>query len=168
MICCHLDDAGFYEALGPGLVQAVSFLRRPWEDERFSSVRALADLPVGKWPLDGERLFVSVEEPLTRPADLTPLESHRRFVDLQMTLLGEERMIWRPLGGLTPRGEWDLARDIRFYEPCPEGSIVDASDGRMVLFFPHDGHGPLVAPKTPAKIKKLVVKISWALLNLKG
>lgn len=156
MICTELKDLPRFEPLLKGLAQAVEFLKAPGQWPDFYGVTNLEDLPLGKWPL-GDGLFVSVEEVTTHEPDDKLFESHRRFVDLQMTLKGQEIMGWAPLSHLEATGPWSDKDDIGFFRG--EGFFIEATRGRCVLFFPEDGHQPCVAPGKPSLVKKLVIKI---------
>ena len=71
------------------------------------------------------------------------LESHRRYIDIQLTLDGDEEIGWRPLSLCrAPVAPFDEQRDIRFYDDAPD-SWVAVPPGRFAIFFPDDAHAPL-------------------------
>lgn len=66
-------------------------------------------------------------------------------------------MGWRPLAQCEkPTGEFDIARDIRFYDDAPS-SWVATPAGSFCIFFPDDAHAPLVSE---GMIRKVVMKIA--------
>ena len=68
-----------------------------------------------------------------------------------------DEMGWRSLAQCEkPIGEFDVSRDIRFYDDAPS-SWVATPAGSFCIFFPDDAHAPLVSQ---AMIHKLVMKIA--------
>ena len=67
----------------------------------------LAALPCGKYVIDGERIYVSIQEYETKSYGDCRFETHKRYADIQCILQGREQ-IWvteQPL--LTPDTEYD-------------------------------------------------------------
>ena len=82
------------------------------------------------------------------------LESHRKMIDIQIPLTGDETMGYSPLKELKPT-PYDETKDISFYKEC-SGSFVTVKKGMFAIFFPQDAHAPGV---TPTALKKAVFKI---------
>jgi biofilm protein TabA len=61
------------------------------------------------------------------------------------------------LGVATP---FDAAHDVCFYDANASALTLDLRDGQFVIYFPHDGHLPMIAPGDAGPIRKLVVKIA--------
>lgn len=147
MILDTLDQAERYKSLHPLFARAFDFLR---------STDLLA-LALGKHAVEGEDLFAIVEHCAGRTRAQARLESHRRYIDIQLVLEGVDEMGWRPLAQCTqPLGEFDGARDIRFYEDAPS-SWVPTPAGSFCIFFPDDAHAPLVSD---GMVRKVVMKIA--------
>ncbi len=103
----------------------------------------------------------------TKPRASCQLESHRASVDVQVVLAGHELISVWPVLALTPTTEYDLARDVRFYTPPSDSAATfPLQPGAFAVFFPHDAHMTLIAPDTPAPIKKLVAKVPASLFQL--
>ncbi len=147
MILDTLARSGRYHALHPLFAQAFGFLR----------ATDLDALEPGRHAIDGERLFAIVEACPGRARADAKLESHRRYIDIQLVLEGVDEMGWRPTAAcVDPATEYDAARDIRFYDD-PPASWVATPAGSFCLFFPDDAHAPLVGE---GMIRKVVVKIA--------
>lgn len=147
MILAPLADAGRYEALHPLFARAFDFLRG-------TDLNALAP---GKHALLGEEIFVIAEACSGRTRAEARLESHRRYIDIQLVLQGVDEMGWRPLAQCAqPLGEFDAARDIRFYGDAPS-SWIATPPGAFCIFFPGDAHAPLVSD---GMIRKVVMKVA--------
>lgn len=126
----------------------------------FAFIGALAErqaLSVGRVPLDGERLFAIIEEPVGRGRDGAKLEVHRRYIDIQVCLAGQETIGWRPLADcVKPEAEFNTERDIRFFVDSP-ANWFDLAPGTFAIFYPDDAHAPLAGA---GPLRKVVVKVA--------
>lgn len=149
MIFSTPEDADRLAVLHPLFPQLFAYLR----------ANDPATLAAGRHDLDGERLFAIVEHAQGRPRAQAPLEAHRRYIDLQLVLSGEEAMGWRSLGQCRqPCGDHDAARDIRFFDDAP-AAWIDVPPGHFCIFFPEDAHAPLAGS---GPIHKVIFKIAAA------
>lgn len=147
MILTRLADADRITALHPLFARAFDYLRN-------TDLQALAP---GRHTVVGDDLFAIVEHCHGRTRAEARLESHRRYIDIQLVLEGVDKMGWKPLAECTqPIGEFDEARDIIFYDDAP-ASWVATPPGSFCLFFPDDAHAPLVSDDM---IRKVVMKIA--------
>ncbi len=147
MILTALDNAQAYAALHPGFNAALAFLR----------TGDCATLPPGKHTIVGERLFVLIAADAGRGRAAAPLEAHRRYIDIQMVVDGIDTMGWRPIADChKPRGQFDAAKDILFFDDEPT-TWFDVAAGTLAVFFPNDAHAPLAGDGRP---KKAVVKLA--------
>ena len=146
MILDTLARADRYQALHPLFTQAFDFLRNTDLDA----------LEPGRHAIDGERLFAIVEAGAGRARAEAKLECHRRYIDIQLVLDGVDEMGWRPTADcVQPATDYDVTRDIRFFNDAPASWIATPA-GSFCLFFPDDAHAPLVSAGV---IRKVVVKI---------
>lgn len=147
MILAPLTDADRLCALHPRFPRAFEFLRGT----------DLMALDPGKHTIEGDDLFAIVEHCHGRTRAEAKLESHRRYIDIQLVLEGVDEMGWRPLAQCEkPLAEFDAARDIRFYDDAPS-SWVATPAGSFCIFFPEDAHAPLVSE---GMIRKVILKIA--------
>jgi YhcH/YjgK/YiaL family protein len=146
MILSPLADAGRYAALHPLFAKAFEYLR----------TTDLNALPEGRHAILGEDLFILAQQRPGRPQAEAKLECHRRYIDIQLVLEGDEEMGWRPVAECTqPQADYDEARDIRFFDDAP-ASWVRTPAGAFCIFFPEDAHAPLVSA---GMMRKVVVKV---------
>jgi biofilm protein TabA len=142
-----LANAARYAAVHPRFAAAFDFLARP----------STASLPDGRHEIDGDRLFVLVDRSAGRGREGATLETHRRYIDIQVTLEGLEEIGWAPLASLRPpRGAYDDAKDIAFFDDRPT-TWVGVPPGHFVIFFPQDAHAPLAGR---GQLRKAVVKVA--------
>jgi len=147
MILDSLPQADRYFALHPLFVRAFEFLRG-------TDLKSLAP---GKHTVEGERIFAIVEACAGRTRAEAKLECHRRYIDIQLVLEGVDEMGWKPVAEcVDPATDYDVARDIRFFNDAPS-SWIATPPGSFCLFFPDDAHAPLVST---GQIRKVVVKIA--------
>lgn len=159
MVLDRLTCWQIYQSLHGGFADAFRALNDP----------GIASLPAGRHPLDGERLYLIVGRDTGRGRHGARLESHRRFIDIQLTVSGQEEIGWLPLADClapTPTGEllaasygdepYDAGRDIAFYSARPETWLALPS-GTFAIFFPDDAHAPLAGE---GEIVKVVAKVA--------
>ena len=151
MILDSLGDYHRYVAVHPGFAQAFHFLL--YTD--------LAALPPGRHPLDGDRMYVSIDHRDGRGRDGARLEAHRKYLDIQLTIDGAEEIGWRPLSSCRQAaGPFDDGKDIGFFDDRAD-TWLSVPPGRFAIFFPTDAHAPLAGR---GLLKKAIVKVAvaWA------
>ena len=123
----------------------------------FAASQDLGALPAGRHVLDGERLYLSIDHKEGRGRSGARLESHRRYIDIQLTIDGAEEIGWRPLSCCAPSAAgFDEGRDIAFYDDLPD-SWLSVPRGRFAIFFPDDAHAPLGGT---GLLKKAIFKVA--------
>jgi YhcH/YjgK/YiaL family protein len=141
-----LDNLGKYASLNPLFGEAVSYLEG----------RELSALELGRIELKGEELFVSVAQTQPKSRAEAKLEAHRRYIDIQIPLSGDETMGYTPLAACRPsEALYQADKDIVFFEG-PAQDYVTVKPGMFAIFFPQDGHAPGV---TPTGVRKIIVKV---------
>lgn len=147
MIFDVLDNASRYVALHKGFAKAFAFLQRP----------DLNELPVATYEIDGERIFAMVAKEPGRTKVGAQLETHDKYIDIQLVLDGTDEMGWKSkLSCRQPAGEYDQQADAQFFTDEPDAWIATPR-GAFVIFFPEDAHLPLISAE---EIHKVVVKIA--------
>ncbi|NIY47696.1 YhcH/YjgK/YiaL family protein [Cedecea colo] len=118
-----------------------------------------AQTPVGKHDIDGNRLFMLVSEDATRPVDERKAEFHRRYLDIQIVMRGQEGMTFSSLPAGKPDTDWLEDKDIAFLPEGEQEKTVVLSEGDFVVFYPGEVHKPLCAVGKPETVRKVVVKM---------
>lgn len=108
----------------------------------------------------GNGVIANVMTYTTKPISMTSYESHRKYVDVQYMVYGEELMFKENAQKLNGRisGEYDEDRDIIFYD-YNGGEVTILTAGEAVIMYPQDAHRGAVAVDRPMKIRKIVVKV---------
>ena len=114
-------------------------------------------IPVGRYEIDGDKIFALVQEYNTKLKEHGFWEAHRRYIDLQYVVQGVERMGYANLSHLQ-QGEYDTTKDL--LPLYGDGDSVILHSGSFVLLLPEDAHMPGMALGSPAPVRKIVVKIA--------
>lgn len=134
-----------------------------WWDKAFAFLKEhdLATLANGKYSIDGDNVFASVTEDPTRDFDKTGWESHRKYIDIQCVITGEEKMGRRAVAGATVTRPYDESKDMASYDA--PGKYYTIPAGTFIIFFPGDAHRPGISPDGSKKVeKKIVIKVRAA------
>ena len=127
MIVDRIQNYQTYCGAVPGLREGMAF------------VKTLTDQPVGTYSNpDYPGMFAMVQEGPTCEIGQNRMESHRRRLDVQLLLDGQEAVEWEEISGLTPDGEYDPEKDFAFYHGG--GRRMELSAGMFYILFPQDGH----------------------------
>jgi len=146
MILASLADSAQYEALHPLFHQAFEYVKQ----------NDLTQAPAGKIVLDGDKLFISVSDITGKTPEAARIETHAKYIDIQLPLTAPETMGFLPAGDCknSPDG-YNETKDITFFTDKPS-AYVKVEPGQFVAFFPHDGHAPCIGE---GAIRKLVIKV---------
>ena len=158
MIVDHIDSWRNY-SLGPAWEKAFGFLGALDPSD-----------PEEETKIDGDRVFARVMSYATRDETSSDavLEAHRRYVDIQMVMIGSERIAWYPTSSLHAKTAYDQEKDVQFFDyERPADVQVSVFPGTFVCLFPQDAHMPqLTTNRGAGQVKKVVVKIDLDLLAL--
>ena len=105
MIYDTLEHAGQYRKLSGNLAKALDYL----------TGTELETVEAGRVEIDGERVFALFQSYETKPENDRP-EAHRKYIDIQYLIEGEELIGVAPLASMERVAEAAPERDIWFYE----------------------------------------------------
>jgi YhcH/YjgK/YiaL family protein len=118
-------------------------------------------LAYGKHNLDGEDLFVLFMEYDTKESAECLMENHKKYIDIQYIVSGEELIGTAIFNKHTPSIPYDNEKDVAFYADEDE-TILKLQAGQFAIFFPHDLHRPCIKSGKVSKVRKAVFKIRVA------
>ncbi len=145
-----LSNSNKYSVLGTGIAKAFEFLKDP----------ETAALMPGKYHLDGDKLFAIVQEYETLDSATEQMESHRKYIDVQYVISGEEMVGLALLKDQQVSKEYSDAEDFILYADAPE-FYTSLSAGMFMIFYPTDPHMPCLRVDGKAgMVKKVVVKVA--------
>lgn len=151
MIFDLAENLDFYRNLGMEgrYAKAVDFLKN-------TDLLALAS---GRHEIDGDYVYANVMEYTTIPWEEAKFEAHKDYTDIQYVIEGSEVMTFAPVKELNVTEPYSKEKDVMLFDNQNPGLKVTVKAGEFMIFNPWDGHKPKAANQTPAKIKKVVVKI---------
>ena len=147
MILATIEQAYRYADCHSGLSRGFEFLQTTKLDE----------LPEGKLEIDGKRLFAIVARDQGRGKDGAILEVHRKYLDIQYVISGNELIGWQPLTSCQAvKQAYNAETDLAFFLDRPR-SWFELAPRSFAVFFPEDAHAPLAAQ---GPVHKVVVKVA--------
>jgi YhcH/YjgK/YiaL family protein len=147
MIIDRIGNAALYYSVHPKFRQAFEY---------FHQIDPQT-IPAGKYEIDGQAMYVLVQEYNTKSKEQGFWEAHRRYIDLQYVVQGMEGIGYANIQDLQ-QGEYDASKD--FLPLHGEGDLITVRSGNFVLLLPEDAHMPGMALGDSAPVKKIVIKIS--------
>ena len=125
------------------------------------------DSETGKRLIQDSKLFAGVDTYETKSRADAKLETHRKYVDIQMLLSGREAIEIFPKKGLAVSEPYNPEKDAEFYHvPAETHARITLRPGQFLVFFPEDAHMPcLMAGNSPQPVKKVVIKVAVELLT---
>ncbi|EFB42729.1 YhcH/YjgK/YiaL family protein [Parachlamydia acanthamoebae] len=92
-----------------------------------------------------------------RTRDNSPLEAHKKYIDIQYTLSGQEEIGWKWQEECTHFSQaYQEDKDIMFFGDRPSFWIPILKN-KFAIFFPEDAHAPFVSSD---HIHKIIVKVA--------
>ena len=149
MIYDHISNLERYRSLHSGIYEALKFL-----------ASTDASLQAGRHKLSGEN-YVNVMDYSTLEVNTVGYEVHRKYIDIQYCICGEERVALRQLNTLTFTTPYNVDRDVAFavddHKPHDEVTI---GNGYFLILFGNDGHMPQLCIGEPKSVKKAIAKVT--------
>jgi YhcH/YjgK/YiaL family protein len=151
MIVSDLDHLEHQIASTPGLQKALAFLRSG----------DMLRLPDGRVEIAGDRVFALVQRYETMITDAPKFECHRKYIDVQFIVSGEEIIGWAPLELMTITEAYDAGKDVCF-GTVATGKWTRAylQAGQLAVLWPEDGHAPKLSGSASSPVRKIVVKVA--------
>jgi YhcH/YjgK/YiaL family protein len=147
MIFDKIENSAIYENINPFIKIAFDYLKQT----NFSLI------DIGKHIVDGDNIFAIVQEYETRNNEDVKLEAHKKYIDVQYVVSGEEFIGVCPLIRQIPVKVYDVDNDYALYEDSC--SFIKIKPKQFAILFPQDLHKPGIKINTPIKVRKVVVKV---------
>lgn len=146
MIIDSLENIAFYNNIPQNVIDFIKTLT--------------PQIEVGRYKIDNDS-YANIDVYETKNLNDCKFEAHKNYIDIQMLLSGIEELDYTPVKGLTISEEYDVKRDVMFFEnPNRISDSVILEAGKFALIYPHEAHRPQVAFNATSKtVKKVVVKI---------
>ncbi|HGY9176857.1 TPA: N-acetylneuraminate anomerase [Escherichia coli] len=145
-----LPSAGLHPALQDALTLALA--ARPQEKAP------------GRYELQGDNIFMNVmtfntQSPVEKKAEL-----HEQYIDIQLLLNGEERILFGMAGTARQCEEFHHEDDYQLCSAIENEQAIILKPGMFAVFMPGEPQKPGCVVGEPGEIKKVVVKVKADLM----
>lgn len=147
MVVDTIENLEKYASLNPLFAQAIEYLKST----------DLNAIETGtKVELKGKDLVVNFAEAKPKTKEEAKLETHNKFIDIQIPLSATEIMGYTPGNECVPAdAPYNAEKDITFFEGLA-ADYITIKPGMFAIFFPQDGHAPAISE---TGVKKVIVKV---------
>jgi biofilm protein TabA len=151
MVLSDIEHISRQVLMTAGLAKGIDFLRR-------ADVRSMQE---GKIGIDGSRVFALIQRYETKMTDELKFEHHRKYIDIQYLVSGEEVVGWVPAEQMVITEAYDEDRDVCFGMVSKEDmTLLHLKAGQLAVLYPEDGHAPGLAARVTSPVMKIVVKVA--------
>lgn len=147
MIYDNLSNIELYKGLSPDIYEGLKFLRE-----------ADASIANGVCQIN-PRVKAIVSEYETKDKNEYGYEAHRKYIDIQCTLKGQERVACLPIDKLIETKPYSDKDDAALYSTTIKPIEMTIGNGYFAIFYPQDGHMPQLCIDKPMSVKKVVIKV---------
>jgi YhcH/YjgK/YiaL family protein len=147
MITDHISNAALYYPISERLKMALQYLA----DTDFSK------LAPGRYDQDGDNVYAMVQEYSTKPVADCALEAHKKYIDVQFMIDGEECIGYEPMANQEISEPYHENEDYWLFNGNP--SLVKYTKGMFAVLYPQDLHMPKVISSESMDVRKVVVKV---------
>ncbi|NTX85993.1 uncharacterized protein, YhcH/YjgK/YiaL family [Citrobacter youngae] len=145
-------SAGLHPVLQQALTQAVA--AKP------------QDKAPGRYELQGENVFMNVMQFVTQQPEQKKAELHEQYIDIQVLLAGEERILFGMTDSARQCDEMHVEDDYQLCSEIADEQAIVLKPGRFAIFMPGEPHKPGCVVQAPMDIKKVVIKVRASLLHV--
>lgn len=154
MIFGNIHQPQTYNYLPSILKQAVTYFKQT----------NMLDIPVGRYELEKNLLYVNVMEFDTGLAEQKQAEVHKEYIDIQFLISGEERIFFglENSKNMTSK-EYDVINDYYLVSSISSESELLLLPGMFAIFLPEQPHKPGCCIDNSMPLKKAVMKMHRSL-----
>ncbi|MBJ3591943.1 YhcH/YjgK/YiaL family protein [Salmonella enterica subsp. enterica serovar Saintpaul] len=119
----------------------------------------------GRYALQGDNIFMNVMQFATQSPEQKKAELHQQYIDIQVLLSGEERILFGLSDSARQCEEMHVEDDYQLCSQIADEQAIVLTPGRFVIFMPREPHKPGCVVQAPMDIKKVVIKVRASLLQ---
>ena len=157
MIKDNLQHLAYYNYLNQDIKTGLKYVR----DTDFDS------LENGRYDIAEGKIFAVIQDYDSKPEFEGKFEAHRKYVDIQFIIKGEERMGTGKVEDFEETTQYDEEKDVVFLTPNESAQIrfITVKEREFAIFYPADAHMPSIAVQEPNFVRKVIVKVLvWFLI----
>ena len=147
MVYDKIDNIETYKGLSEDIYEGLKFLKN-----------ASPDLACGVHEIN-PRVKAIVSEYETKSVNENGYEAHKKFIDIQYLLKGNEKNCCLPIEKLQATKAYKEEVDAAFYKADAPVQELVLGDGYFAIYWPQDGHMPGLNANGVGRVKKIVVKV---------
>ena len=147
MVGDHLADCETYYVFGERFKKAFEFLK----------THDIREMEVGRHDIDGDDVFILVQEYTSKTIDNCGLEAHEKYADVHYVAEGFEYLGYAHVSRCRETKPYDPVPDAKFFEK--ECQFVLLQEGDIAIVFPHDVHMPQKRALVGVPVRKACIKV---------
>jgi len=149
MILDHISNIHLYKNINVNLSKGLEYI----------AATDFSKLEEGKHTIQGDQVFAILQSYHSKPETECRLEAHKKYVDIQYVIRGEEFI------GVTPLNNQEVLEDlpdndVTFYKG--KGEKIKVSENNFAIFFQTDVHAPCIQIEKSNEVLKVVIKVEMA------
>lgn len=146
MVIDSLDNAAYYYTMHKRFESAFNFLKT-------INFKSFLD---GTFEVDGNDIKCIISSNELKSKEDAILETHKKYIDIHIPLSQAETFGWKSSESLNKGIDgYDAEKDLELYDDKPSSYFTLLVE-EFAIFFPQDGHAPLIGE---GEIKKIIFKI---------
>jgi YhcH/YjgK/YiaL family protein len=140
------DNFCLYDKLNKNFSLAFKFLKQ----------KDFKKYPAGRYDIKKNEIYASVSEASGKGKAKAVLEAHKKYIDIQMCVLGQDLIGYKPLSECKKISKtYDSKKDCMLFRD-KVNTWFGLEQGSFAIFFPSDAHAPLAGT---GPFKKVVIKV---------
>lgn len=150
MILDKLENASLYFGYNPRMKAGFDFLLKHRD----------GNIENGEHEIDGRNVYAIAMDATTREQKDAIWEAHRKYIDIQFIVRGEERMGWTHLNHVRDNvtSPYNDEKDYELYSG--NGTWFEVKAGEFAVFGPTDVHAPVIRFNGVENVRKIVIKVA--------
>lgn len=153
MITDQMSNLSKYDKVLPHVQSIIAYL----------NANDITQFEEGKYSILGEEVYMMIQNYTTQPEGNKKWESHKKYIDLQIVLSGEEFMCYHQVDLLNVSDDYKEDDDYMLYHnDVEEFSYIKVLKNHFCIFYPADGHKPGIHMQHERTVRKAVIKIAVA------
>lgn len=133
--------------------------RRVNESIEYLKNLSVSENDIGKRIVVNDKFFYCVQGYLTKPAKECKLESHRKYIDIQLMVKGNEFMDLADISSLTTSEEYNEEEDVIFWNLPKRLARTTLRAGDYIVLYPETAHRGAVRLNQGEYVVKIVGKV---------
>jgi YhcH/YjgK/YiaL family protein len=115
--------------------------------------------PDGRYEIEGDKIYALVMTYSTKSAEELKFEAHKKYIDVQLLLDGQECLDITQDRKLDVEMAYSDEKDAALFKAPVVMSTVLLEPGNFAILYPDDIHRPCRKVKDAKQVRKMVIKV---------